>query len=151
MDDRRDRPRGIAKGLEPSLMLELQWSLWAAGISPDVPSYVPLSWETPPPTTNELLAAAAVRCEDVADRARELLDHTVREDANHLRVVAAVCLVTSDYIVTANERTPVAIAACALMLDRYCAATAELGLLVPASSATRALDAVLERMESTRL
>src|SRR4026208_2548462 len=107
-------------------------------MAPEVPSYVPLSWEAPAPTTNELLAAAAVRCGDVADRARELLDRpdpddakplpvvvAVRcggvagraryaldradpADANPLRVVVAVCLVTADYLVSADDLTSVA-------------------------------------------
>jgi hypothetical protein len=139
--------------MDEGLTLEAQWSLWEAGIAPEVPSYVPLSWEVPAPTTNELLAAAAVRCGDVADRARELLDRTDPDHANHLRVLVAVCLVTADYVVSADELTAVALAACALTLHRFCEGldpwSDDFGLYAPASSAIRALQAATQRIEDS--
>jgi hypothetical protein len=139
--------------MDEGLTLEAQWSLWEAGIVPEVPSYVPRSWEAPPPSTNELLAVAAVRCGDVADRARELLDRSDPDDANRLRIVAAVCLVTADYVVSADELTAVALAACALTLHRFCEDldpwSDNFGLYAPASSAIRALQAATQRIEDS--
>ena len=38
--------------MDEGLTLEAQWSLWEAGIVPEVPSYVPRSWEAPPPSAS---------------------------------------------------------------------------------------------------
>jgi hypothetical protein len=100
-------------------VLERQWSLWEAGVASEVPSYVPRRWKGPPASASQLLAAAAVRCEDVADRAARALEVVEPHLANRLRIVAAMCDVTGERVVDADERTPSALVACALTLERF--------------------------------
>lgn len=101
--------------------LEHRWALWQVGLA-EAPSFVPLAWESQerdPEELQTLLAAAAVRCEDVADRAARALETADPVDVNGLRVVAALCLVTSERILELSDSTPVALAACARSLERF--------------------------------
>jgi hypothetical protein len=67
----------------------------------------------------ELLAAAAVRCEDVADRATRALETVDVVQVNGLRILAALCFVTAERILEVDDDSAVALSACARALERF--------------------------------
>jgi hypothetical protein len=99
--------------------LEHRWTLWEAGFVPEPPSYVPLAWEAETRELAHVLAVAAVRCEDVADRATRALETIDDEYVNALRVVAALCLVTAERIMDVRDGASIALSACEKALDRF--------------------------------